>query len=131
MGDWASLILRVCLGLMFMAHGSQKAFGLFSGPGMEGFSKMLSGLGFAPALFWAYLGAYTELCGGLCLILGLFVRSAASLLLIFIIVAAVKVHIRKGFFLASGGFEYTFIIASICLALALLGGGKFSLTQKF
>jgi len=129
--DWACLVLRVGLGVMFMAHGSQKAFGLFNGPGISGFSKMLSSLGFTPAVFWACLAAYVELICGLCLVLGLFTRVSATLLLILIVVAAFKVHLSKGFFLADGGFEYTFIIACICIALIIQGAGKFSILNKF
>lgn len=128
--DLASLILRLSLGIMFAGHGLQKAFGAFGGPGIGGFSGMLSKLGFAPALFWAYLASCTELIGGLFLILGIFVRSAALALLILITVAAVKVHLPNGFFLP-GGFEYTFIIFSVCLALIIMGGGKFAITKKF
>ena len=129
--DLASLILRLGLGMMFTAHGIQKVFGIFGGPGIDGFSGMLSKLGFAPALFWAYLAAYLEFVGGIFLILGIYVRSTALALLIFITVAAVKVHLPKGFFLSAGGFEYTFIIFSVCLALIILGGGKFATTNKF
>lgn len=129
--DLGILILRLGVGIMFIAHGLQKAAGMFAGPGIRGFSEMLSGLGFAPALFWAYLAGYTELIGGIFLILGIFVRSASGLLLILIVVAAVKVHLSKGFFLSAGGFEYTFIIACACAALILLGGGKFSITKNF
>jgi putative oxidoreductase len=128
--DIASLILRLSLGTMFTAHGLQKVFGIFGGSGIDGFSVMLSRLGFAPALFWAYLAGYVELIGGLFLILGIYVRSTALSLLILIAVAAVKVHIAKGFFLP-GGFEYVFIIFSVCLALIIMGGGRFSTTKKF
>ena len=129
MADTAILILRLALGSMFAAHGLQKAFGLFGGPGIGGFSEMLSGLGLKPSLFWAYVAAYTELVGGVLLATGFLTRGAASLLLILIVVAALKVHLRKGFFLSQGGFEYTFIIASVCLALILLGPGKFTLLK--
>jgi len=129
--DLAILVLRLGLGTMFMAHGLQQAFGLFKGPGIGGFSEMLSGLGFKPAVFWAYLAAYTELIGGLFVISGLFTRGAAVMLLIFIVVAGVRVHLGKGFFLSKGGFEYTYIIACMCLALILLGAGKFSLFNKY
>jgi putative oxidoreductase len=128
--DIASLILRLSLGTMFTAHGLQKVFGIFGGSGIDGFSGTLSRLGFAPALFWAYLAGYVELIGGLFLILGIYVRSTALSLLILIAVAAVKVHIAKGFFLP-GGFEYVFIIFSVCLALIIMGGGRFSTTKKF
>lgn len=131
MNNLASLVLRIGLGVMFSAHGMQKVFGLFGGPGIKGFSQMLSGLGFAPALFWAYLAAYTELLGGLFLIIGLLTRASSGLLLILIVVAAVKVHLGKGFFLSAGGFEYIFIIASGLIALIFLGAGKFGISSKF
>lgn len=130
MSNLGILVLRLGLGIMFIAHGLQKSFGLFGGPGIKGFSGMLSGLGFVPATFWAYVAAYTELVGGILLIAGIQVRLVSSLLLILIIIAAIKVHLGKGFFLSNGGFEYTFVIAAICLALILLGPGKFSVFNK-
>lgn len=129
MVDMAILVLRLALGFMFAAHGLQKAFGLFGGPGIGGFSEMLSGLGFKSSLIWAYLAAYTELVGGILLAVGFLTRGAASLLLILIVVAAFKVHLRKGFFLSQGGFEYAFIIFSVCLALILLGPGKYAILK--
>ena len=128
--DLGILVLRLALGIMFLAHGLQMAFGLFGGPGVKGFSQMLSGLGFAPAMFWSYIASYTVLFGGLLVIIGVQTRLAAALLLIFILTATIKVHLDKGFFLSNGGFEYTFIIAAICLALILLGPGKFSIFNK-
>ncbi len=129
MADWGILALRLGIGVMFAAHGLQKAFGFFGGPGINGFSKMLAGLGFVPAVFWAYLAAYVELLGGALLILGVFSRASAALLLLLIVTAAAKVHLGKGFFLANGGFEYTFVIACGCLALILLGSGKYSIFE--
>ncbi len=131
MVDLASLILRLGLGLMFFAHGLQMALGKLGGPGVQGFAKMLNGLGFSPSLFWSYLASYSVLIGGLCLILGIFSRLAAIPLIIFILVAAVKVHLSKGFFLGSGGYEYNFIILCALLAVLVLGTGKFGITKKF
>jgi putative oxidoreductase len=128
--DLALLILRLGLGVMFVAHGLQ-TFGMFAGPGIKEFSGFLSGLGFSPAIVWAYIGACSELIGGIFVILGILPRISALLLMIFIVVAAYKVHLSKGFFIQSGGFEYTFIIACICLALIIAGSGKFSLFNKF
>ncbi len=127
MVDWGILVLRLGLGIMFSAHGLQMAFGLFGGPGVNGFSKMLSGLGFVPAIFWSGVAAYTVLIGGVLLILGIQVRVAAALLLIFILTALVKVHLSKGFFMASGGFEYNFVIASACIALILSDAGQLTI----
>jgi putative oxidoreductase len=128
--DLGILVLRLALGIMFTAHGLQMAFGLFGGPGVKGFSQMLSGLGFAPAIFWSHIASYTVLVGGILVILGVQTRWAAILLLIFILTAGIKVHLGKGFFLSNGGYEYTFIIAAICIALILLGPGKFNIFSK-
>lgn len=130
MMDYALLVLRLGLGVMFTAHGLQMALGKFGGPGVKGFAGMLANLGFSPAMFWSYIACYTVLIGGICLILGLFTRISAALLLIFILVAAFKVHLAKGFFLMSGGYEYNFIIACVCAALIISGGGKFSILRK-
>jgi len=131
MVDLAVLVLRICLGVVFVAHGLQAALGMFGGSGINVFSDMLASLGFKPALFWAYLGAYVELIGGLFIILGIFTRGAALLILIFMVVAAFKVHLAKGFFIQAGGFEYNFVLICVCIALMLLGPGKFRVFNKF
>lgn len=129
MVDFALLILRVALAAVFIGHGMQVAFGSFGGPGIKVFSDMLSGMGFKPALFWAYLSAYTELIGGILLLLGVFTRFAAFAIFIFMLVAVIKVHLAKGFFMQTGGFEYNFVLICICLALILSGPGKYSLNK--
>jgi len=129
--DLGILILRLGLGVMFFAHGLQMGLGKLGGPGVEGFSKMLAGMGFTPAVFWSVLAGYTTLIGGLCLILGVLPRLASFALFIFITVAALKVHLSKGFFIQNGGFEYNFVIACGCITLMLLGAGKISVFNKF
>lgn len=131
MTEWASLPLRIALGFIFMAHGSQKAFAAFGGPGIKGFSGMLSTLGFAPAVFWAYLAVCVELFGGLFLILGIFPRISAALIFILISVATFKVHLGKGFFISGGGYEYNLLILAACLALMIMGAGNLSISKKF
>ncbi len=44
----ALFVLRFGLGVVFITHGLQKAFGLFGGAGVPGFAESLSGLGFIP-----------------------------------------------------------------------------------
>jgi len=124
--NFGLLVLRIGIGIIFLAHGTQKVFG-----GMEDFAGMLKGLGFVPVLFWANLAGYTELIGAVLLVLGVFPRISAGMLFILIVVAAFKVHLAKGFFLSNGGFEYTFVIACACLAIILSGAGKIALLNKF
>lgn len=128
--DLGNLVLRLGLGVMFAAHGLQMAFGLFKGPGTEGFSKMLSSMGFAQPLVWSYVAAYTCLIGGVCLILGLCARIATIPLIIFMAVAVIKVHLSKGFFMMNGGYEYNFVIIFSLVALLILGAGKYSITRN-
>jgi len=128
---WASIPLRLGAGVVFTAHGLQKTLGLFGGPGIHGFAEMLSKLGFVPALGWAYVAACVELLGGIMVLLGLGTRIAASLLFINMVVAGITVHLSKGFFLQNGGFEYTFILGCLCLALVFLGTGKFGINKNF
>ncbi|MFC1704101.1 DoxX family protein [Candidatus Omnitrophota bacterium] len=127
---WALLPLRFGLGIMFVAHGLQKAFGLFGGPGMEGFTNMIAGLGLPFPTFMAYLAAYIELLGGLFLIIGLFLKLSAASLLAVIFVAMMKVHLPNGFFLMNGGIEYNIVIIAGCLTLIFAERGKLCVTNK-
>jgi putative oxidoreductase len=129
--NWASLVLRFGLGFMFVGHGLQKALGFLGGPGPKGFAGFLASLGFSNSLLWAYITGYSEMICGLCLILGLMVRSSSLVLLLIMGVALAKVHISKGFFLQAGGFEYVFVISTALIALLILGAGKFSLLEKY
>ncbi len=127
----AILVLRIAVGVIFLAHGMQKLFGAFGGSGIEGFSGMLKGLGFAAPVFWSWVAAIAEGLGGLFLLLGVIPRISAALIAIVILVAIAKVHGPKGFFMMQGGFEYQFLILMTCIALMFTGGGKLSLFNKF
>src|SRR3989475_12434473 len=58
MFDLGVLALRLVLGAVFLAHGAQKSFGAFGGPGFEGATGFIGSMGFRPARFW------TALAGG-------------------------------------------------------------------
>ena len=73
---WADLPLRLTLGVMFAAHGSQKLFGWVAGHGLQGTGQFFAQAGFQPGLFWAGLVGCSEFFGGLCLLLGLLTRWA-------------------------------------------------------
>ena len=128
--EYAALPLRLCIGLMFAAHGSGKLFGLFGGKGLietgHGFAQM----GFHPGVFWAGVVGSSEFFGGLCLVLGFLTRWATLPLMATMIVAIVKVHWPHGFFANQGGFEYPFVILGGLLALLFLGPGKWSVDER-
>src|SRR5439155_94948 len=55
------LALRVTLGLVFLGHGAQKAFGAFGGPGFNGMTGFIGSLGLRPARFWTGLAVGGEI----------------------------------------------------------------------
>ena len=67
----AAMILRVALGGLLAGHGSQKAFGWFNGPGLEGTSGVMEMLGLRPGRPWATMAALSEFGGGVLTVLGL------------------------------------------------------------
>jgi putative oxidoreductase len=122
----ALLILRIGLGVIFIAHGGQKLFGWFGGGGLSSTAGFLGKMGFTPPVLWAVLLTLSEFGGGLFVLLGLLTRFAAASIIIGQIVAVATVHWRGGFFLPKG-FEYNFILIAVALALVLTGAGMISL----
>ena len=115
--EWATLILRLTVGITFFLHGSQKVFGAFGGGGLAGTAGFLSQLGFPMPEVMAYVLGFTEFLGGLGLLLGLGTRLFAALLAFTMTVAIFTVHLKNGFFASQGGFEYPFVLLGACLAL--------------
>ena len=123
------LILRLVVGLTLAAHGAQKVFGWFGGYGLAGTGQFLEQLGFRPGRVQAALAGTAELVGGLFLAAGFLTPAAAAAVVAVMLVAAVSVHIKKGFFATNGGYEYTLVLGGAALALAFTGPGAFSLDQ--
>jgi len=111
-GGFGQLALRVAVGVIFAAHGSQKLFGWFGGYGLEGTGQFFESVGLHP--------------GELMALLGLFVRPAAVLVGFTMLVAIFSVHASKGFFLDKGGIEYALALFAASVSLAFSGGGKAS-----
>lgn len=124
---WEALILRVPIGIILAAHGSQKLFGWFGGHGLEGTGQFMASIGLNPGFLMALLAGSAEFFGGLGLVLGLMTRPAAAVSAITMLVALFWVHWGKGFFLDSHGIEYALALLSATVTLALMGGGRYSL----
>ncbi len=76
--DLGLLVLRVAVGVLFIAHGAQKMFGLWGGSGLGGFRDYLAGVGFQHADILSYVAAGGQIAAGLLLVLGLFTPLAAA-----------------------------------------------------
>jgi putative oxidoreductase len=125
------LILRLVVGLSLAAHGAQKLFGWFGGYGLAGTGQFLEQLGFRPGRLQAAQAGLAEVLGGLFLAAGFLTPAAAAAVVAVMLVAAVSVHITKGFFAHNGGYEYTLVLGGAALALAFTGPGTLSLDQAF
>jgi len=115
-------LLRVSLGLMFIAHALLK-YVVFTIPGFAGF---LGQVGF-PA-FFAWPVFLAELLGGIALILGLYARYVSAAL-VPVLLGALMVHVPNGwlFTAPNGGWEYPAFLVVAAAVQALAGDGAFVL----
>ncbi|MFD1579290.1 DoxX family protein [Ramlibacter ginsenosidimutans] len=120
---YAILLLRLCLGAMFIAHAMLKVR-VFTVPGTVAFFKSLG----LPGWF-AYVTIAAELGGAAALILGIYPRYVALLLVPLMIGTVVKVHGHNGWLFSNkdGGWEYPAFWAAALFAVFLLGDGFFAL----
>lgn len=124
--DLAATILRVSMGVLFLAHAGLKLF-VFTPVGTAGY---FASLGLPGPL--AYLVIAAELFGGLALILGVYSRWV-SLALVPILLGSIYVpHGAAGFFFSNegGGWEFPAFWAVTLVVQALLGDGAFALKRS-
>jgi putative oxidoreductase len=126
MVDVAMLVLRVALGLTVAAHGAQKLFGWFGGPGITGFAGFLESLGFRRAKAWSVVAGLAETGGGLLLAFGFLTPFAVAVVIGVMVAASVLVHRPHGFFAADGGWELPAVIATGTASVAIAGPGAYA-----
>ena len=131
----SALILRVGLGVVMLPHGLQKVFGWFGGGGWSGTMQYLTQNQGIPSGL-AVLVILTEFVGPLALLAGCFARIAACAIGIEMTVAALTVHLPRGFFMdwhgkhAGEGYEFHLLAVSIAVAVMIQGAGAFSLDRR-
>lgn len=121
---WGVLILRLSLGVMWLAHALLKPI-VFTLPGTAGY---FDSVGIPGVLAYPVFGI--ELLGGFALLLGVYARQAA-LLLVPVMAVAAWVHVPNGWLHTSpgGGWEYPVFLIAASLALWLLGDGPGALRR--
>ncbi len=119
------LLLRLSLGILFLAHGLLK-FTVFTLPGTAQFFEKLGLPG-----FMAYVVAPAEVVGGLMLLAGLYSRWVALVLFPVLLVATFKAHGANGWMFSNegGGWEFPAFFAIACLVQFLLGDGAYALSS--
>ena len=124
--DLGLLTARLVFGLLLAAHGCQKLFGWFGGPGMSGTTAFFESLGFHPGRLFVIVTVLAECGGGLLLALGFLQPAAAAAIISVMIVAIATVHWGNGL-LTPNGIELPFLYLAAALSLALTGPGVHSL----
>ena len=132
--DKVLTILRLVLGIVFLAHGSQKMLGWFGGYGFKGTMEFLTQGMHIPAVF-AFLAIAAEFFGGLGLLFGLLTRLAAFGITVNMLVAIFMVHLPNGLFMnwagqkKGEGIEYHLLVLAMTITLMIRGAGAFSLDR--
>jgi putative oxidoreductase len=128
--DLGLMVLRVGLGALLIAHGLQKAFGLWGGQGLNGFQQSLVDMGYQHANVLTYVGVAGQIGAGVLLVLGLFTPLAAAAAVAYLInslLAAVAAQPDSGYFafFQPDGHEYLVMLLLLAAALTLTGPGKY------
>jgi putative oxidoreductase len=117
--------VRVIIGAILLTHGWAK----IATYGMAGVSGMMAKQGLEPAMGFALAATFLETVGAICIILGLFTRFFAAALAIELLVALLAVHLKNGFDVGKGGFEYILLLGIVMFAIAIRGGGPYSVDR--
>jgi len=132
--DSAITILRLVLGVVFFAHGAQKALGWFGGYGFSGTMGFFTQQAHIPAVF-AFLAICAEFLGSIGLLLGFLGRIAAFGIACNMVVAIVMIHRHFGLFAnwygsqKGEGYEYHLLAIAIALAIMIKGSGALSVDR--
>jgi putative oxidoreductase len=126
--DTALLIVRLVVGVYLAAHGAQKLFGWFGGPGFSATQGLVGGmLGYRPAWLWTFAVSVGEFAGGLLLMVGLLTPIGAIAVGATMLSATLVPHWSKGPFGNKGGYELPLTNLAVAVAVGLIGPGADSL----
>ena len=123
--DIAYTLIRVVVGYILLMHGWLKV-GTF---GLAGVSGFMAKQGLEPATAFAVAAMILETVGAVCIIIGLFTRFFAAAIAIELGIALLAAHLKAGFFVNNGGFEYVLLLGIVMFAIAIRGGGPYSVDR--
>ena len=126
--SYGLLLLRVVVGGTTAAHGAQKLFGWFDGPGLGGVRGMLANFGFRVPSLLALGLALTE-SAGLLFALGFLTPLVALGIVVVMVNAVALVHFKNGFWSGKGGYEFNLVLLSVAVGVAATGPGRFSVDR--
>lgn len=125
--DFGLVLLRFAVGGTFFAHGMQKVFGMWGGPGVDGFARSLEGFGYQQATTLSWVGGIAELVAGAFVVLGIVTPFAAAGLLA-IKINAVLLKLSSGYFITTAAgtnaVEFDVVLGLAAAALVFTGPGR-------
>ena len=137
MDRYGPAVLRLMVGITFVAHGAQHLFGVWGGAGLAGTAASFDGIGLSPGLPLAVAVGVIEFGGGLLLLAGALTPYVSVALIVVMLGAIWKVHLANGFFInwamtpgVGHGVEYNLLLIAALLCLTLGGPGAFSIDHR-
>ena len=129
LSQWPLTILRLVLGIIFVYHGYLK---LFAPGGFKGTVGFFTAIGIPAPLYFALIVSVLEFAGGVLLLAGLFSRIVSVLLIVEMLVAFFKVHLKQGFFISptAYGYEFVLLILASLIVVFINGPGRLSVGKK-
>lgn len=131
MGEWSLALLRIVLGVIFLYHGYLK---LFVAGGFKMTAEFMAGIFGVSLAAGAWLGllvSVAEFAGGVFLVLGVVTRWTALVLIFEMLVALFAVHLRNGFLVSKGGYEFVLVLIAGLAVVYSSGAGKISFGKRF
>lgn len=125
------LIIRLVGGLTIAAHGAQKLFGWFDGPGLTKITQGFEKQGFKPTWLWVILVILGEFGGGLSVALGFLTPLGAAGMFGAMLMAIFKSHWKNGFWNSKRGLEFPLALLAMGVGIGLTGPGMYSLDALF
>ncbi len=124
--NMALLILRVAVGVVFLAHGINHIYG---GGKIAGTARWFESLGMKPGILHAWMASLVEVAAGAALVLGLFTPVAAAGVVGVMLVAFITNHMKNGFFIfrPGEGYEYVMTLTLVAIAIGTIGPGQWSI----
>ena len=117
-------MIRIAIGAILFMHGWVKF-----NAGVDAITGVFAKDGLEPAIAFAYAAIILETIGAACIALGLFTRFFAAALAVELGIAFLVVHFPNGFSVGKGGYEYVLLLGIVMFAIALRGGGPYSLDR--
>jgi len=121
------LPVRLALFATFFFHGTQKLFGWFGGPGLEGTAGLMESLGLPLPIVAAGVVAVVETAGGVSFLIGAGFRFFGLLLTANMLAAILLVHLKNGWDFSQGGIEFNVALLAMCWSVMIKGPGIHSL----